>query len=85
VTRPLDIVVLGLSITSAWGNGHATTYRALLKGLAEAGHRALFLERDKPWYAAARDLPAPDSATSPSTTASPIWSSGATASATPTP
>ncbi|MFM2045521.1 MAG: hypothetical protein RLY86_4097, partial [Pseudomonadota bacterium] len=22
----LDIVILGLSITSSWGNGHATTY-----------------------------------------------------------
>lgn len=30
--RPLDVVVLGLSITSSWGNGHATTYRALIGG-----------------------------------------------------
>jgi spore maturation protein CgeB len=56
---PLDIVVLGLSLTSSWGNGHATTYRALLRALAERGHRLLFLERDVPWYARARDLPAP--------------------------
>lgn len=56
---PLDIVVLGLSITSAWGNGHATTFRALLKGLGQDGHRVLFLERDVPWYASHRDLPAP--------------------------
>lgn len=60
MARKLDIVVLGLSITSSWGNGHATTYRALLKGLAARGHRVLFLERDKPWYAANRDLPNPD-------------------------
>jgi spore maturation protein CgeB len=53
----LSIVVLGLSITSSWGNGHATTYRALVKGLARRGHRILFLERDVPWYAAHRDLP----------------------------
>jgi spore maturation protein CgeB len=46
-----------LSITSSWGNGHATTYRALVKGLARRGHRILFLERDVPWYAAHRDLP----------------------------
>lgn len=59
MSRPLDLVVLGLSLTSAWGNGHATTFRALLKGLAEEGHRVLFLERDVPWYAAHRDLPAP--------------------------
>jgi spore maturation protein CgeB len=58
--RPLDIVVLGLSLTSSWGNGHATTFRALLKGLHEEGHNTLFLERDVPWYAGHRDMPAPD-------------------------
>jgi spore maturation protein CgeB len=42
-TPHLAIVILGLSITSSWGNGHATT----------------FLERDVPWYAETRDLPAP--------------------------
>jgi spore maturation protein CgeB len=57
--QPLDIVILGLSITSSWGNGHATTYRALVRGLVERGHRVLFLERDAPWYAAHRDLPEP--------------------------
>ena len=55
----LDIVILGLSITSSWGNGHATTYRALIRGLAGRGHRVLFLERDMPWYAAQRDLAEP--------------------------
>jgi spore maturation protein CgeB len=59
LARPLDIVILGLSITSSWGNGHATTYRALVRALVERGHRVLFLERDAPWYAAHRDLPAP--------------------------
>jgi len=47
--------VLGLSLSSAWGNGHATTYRALLKSFAARGHDVLFLERDTPWYAAHRD------------------------------
>lgn len=56
----LDIVILGLSLSSSWGNGHATTYRALLRGLAPLGHRVLFLERDVPWYAGNRDLPQPD-------------------------
>ncbi len=56
----MRIVVLGLSLSSSWGNGHATTYRALLRGLSGLGHRVLFLERDVPWYAAHRDLPAPD-------------------------
>jgi spore maturation protein CgeB len=56
----LRIVVLGLSLSSSWGNGHATTYRALLKAMAARGHRILFLERDQPWYAAHRDLTRPD-------------------------
>ncbi len=57
--RPsLKIVILGLSITSSWGNGHATTYRGLVRELSRKGHHVLFLERDVPWYAANRDLPA---------------------------
>lgn len=56
---PLNIVILGLSITSSWGNGHATTYRALVRELVARGHDILFLERDMPWYAANRDLPEP--------------------------
>ena len=56
----LDLVFLGLTLSSSWGNGHATTYRALLQGLAERGHRRLFLERDVPWYASARDLSQPE-------------------------
>ncbi len=57
--RPLDIVFLGLSITSSWGNGHATTYRGLIRALAARGHRVLFLERDVDWYAGNRDMPRP--------------------------
>jgi spore maturation protein CgeB len=60
MTRPLDIVIVGLTLSSSWGNGHATTYRALIRGLEANGHRVLFLERDVPWYAANRDLPDPD-------------------------
>jgi len=55
----VKIVFLGLSITSSWGNGHATNYRALVRALAERGHDVLFLERDLPWYAEQRDLPEP--------------------------
>jgi spore maturation protein CgeB len=58
-TVQLRIVVLGLSITSSWGNGHATTYRGLVKGLHARGHDVLFLERNQEWYASNRDLPAP--------------------------
>ncbi|MBZ0157317.1 MAG: glycosyltransferase [Alphaproteobacteria bacterium] len=54
--RPLRIVILGLSITSSWGNGHATTYRGLVRELVNRGHHVLFLERDVPWYAENRDL-----------------------------
>lgn len=53
----MNIVILGLSITSSWGNGHATTYRALVRALHARGHRVLFLECDRPWYASHRDLP----------------------------
>jgi spore maturation protein CgeB len=56
----MKLVVLGLSLSSSWGNGHATTYRALLSAFAERGHDILFLERDVPWYAAHRDLTDPD-------------------------
>jgi spore maturation protein CgeB len=55
----LRIVILGLSITSSWGNGHATTYRGLVRELVARGHDLLFLERDVEWYAANRDLPCP--------------------------
>lgn len=57
MSRSIDIVFVGLAITSSWGNGHATTYRSLIKGLAGQGHRVLFLERDLPWYAHNRDAP----------------------------
>lgn len=56
----MKLVVLGLSLSSSWGNGHATTFRALLSAFAARGHEVLFLERDVPWYARHRDLPCPD-------------------------
>lgn len=57
--KNINIVVFGLSITSSWGNGHATTYRSLLKALAARGHQITFFEQDVPWYAAHRDMPEP--------------------------
>lgn len=56
----MKLVVLGLSLSSSWGNGHATTWRALLKAFAARGHDILFLERDVPWYRRNRDLADPD-------------------------
>ncbi|HEY9012612.1 MAG TPA: glycosyltransferase [Devosia sp.] len=55
----LNIVIVGLSLSSSWGNGHATTYRSLIPGLVALGHSVHFLERDVRWYAAHRDLPRP--------------------------
>ena len=52
----MKLVVLGLSLSSSWGNGHATTFRALLESFAARGHDILFLERDVPWYRDQRDL-----------------------------
>jgi spore maturation protein CgeB len=60
VTNRQRIVVLGLSLSSSWGNGHATTFRALLKACSARGHDILFLERNVPWYAAHRDLSDPN-------------------------
>ncbi len=54
----MKLVILGLSITSSWGNGHATTYRGLCRALAARGHRVIFFEWDAPWYSGKhRDLP----------------------------
>lgn len=55
-TRKLKFVFFGLSLSSSWGNGHATTYRALIKELCELGHEVLFLERDLKWYSENRDF-----------------------------
>ncbi|HLK31660.1 MAG TPA: glycosyltransferase [Terriglobales bacterium] len=55
----MKIVIFGLSITSAWGNGHATTFRALSRALHARGHRIVFFEKNLEWYASNRDLPDP--------------------------
>jgi spore maturation protein CgeB len=51
----MKLVVFGLTISSAWGNGHATLWRGLCKALGNMGHRVVFFERDLPYYAAHRD------------------------------
>ncbi len=55
----MKIVVYGLTVTSSWGNGHATTYRSLLKALARRGHEIHFVEKDVEWYRSNRDSPRP--------------------------
>lgn len=52
----MKLVVFGLTISSSWGNGHATLWRGLCRALARRGHRLVFFERDQPYYASARDL-----------------------------
>ncbi len=56
----MKLVVFGLSISSSWGNGHATTYRALLRAFSERGHEVVFYEWDAPWYRENRDFPRPE-------------------------
>jgi len=52
----MKIVVFGLTISSSWGNGHATLWRGLCRALAQLKHRVVFFERDVPYYAGARDF-----------------------------
>ncbi len=52
----MKIVIFGLTISSSWGNGHATLWRALSGALVRRGHRVVFFERDVPYYAGNRDL-----------------------------
>jgi spore maturation protein CgeB len=52
----MKIVIFGLTISSSWGNGHATLWRGLCRALAKRGHRIVFFEKDMPYYAANRDL-----------------------------
>ena len=55
----MKLVVYGLTVTSSWGNGHATTYRSLFKALAQRGHQIHFVEKDVEWYRSNRDMPEP--------------------------
>lgn len=52
----MRVVIFGLTISSSWGNGHATLWRGLCKALARRGHDVVFFERDVPYYAMNRDL-----------------------------
>jgi spore maturation protein CgeB len=52
----MKIVIFGLTVSSSWGNGHATLWRGLCKALGQRRHEVVFFERDVPYYAAHRDL-----------------------------
>jgi spore maturation protein CgeB len=52
----MKLVIFGLSVSSSWGNGHATLWRGLVRALAQQGHGVVFFERDVPYYASTRDV-----------------------------
>jgi spore maturation protein CgeB len=52
----MKFVIFGLTLSSSWGNGHATLWRGLIRALARQGNECVFFERDVPYYAAHRDL-----------------------------
>ena len=52
----MKLVIFGLTISSSWGNGHATLWRGLCRALLRRGHRIVFYERDVPYYREHRDL-----------------------------
>jgi len=52
----MKIVIFGLTMSSSWGNGHATLWRGLSKALVRRGHEFVFFERDVPYYASHRDF-----------------------------
>ena len=59
----MKLVIFGLTISSSWGNGHATLWRGLLNALSAQGHEIIFFERDVPYYANHRDLQSPENFT----------------------
>ena len=52
----MKFTIFGLTVSSSWGNGHATLWRGLIRALSMAGHEVTFFERDVPYYATTRDL-----------------------------
>jgi spore maturation protein CgeB len=52
----MRLVIFGLTISSSWGNGHATLWRGLCAALHARDHHVTFFERDVPYYAGHRDM-----------------------------
>jgi len=59
----MKLVIFGLTVSSSWGNGHATLWRGLCNALSAQGHQIVFFERDVPYYANHRDLTSPENFT----------------------
>src|SRR4051812_20798146 len=57
----MKLVIFGLTVSSSWGNGHATLWRGLCNAFARQGHDVTFFERDVTYYANNRDLVGPQS------------------------
>lgn len=52
----MHVVIFGLTISSSWGNGHATLWRSLVRAMTRRGHTVTFYEKNVPYYSGARDL-----------------------------
>ena len=52
----MKLVIFGLTVSSSWGNGHATLWRGLIRALTALSVEVTFFERDVPYYARHRDL-----------------------------
>ena len=52
----MKITIFGLTLSSSWGNGHATPYRAILRALHRRGVRVSSYEKNVSYYAKHRDL-----------------------------
>jgi spore maturation protein CgeB len=55
----MRLVIFGLTVSSSWGNGHATIWRGLCRALGQSGHSVTFFEKDVPYYRNHRDLSTP--------------------------
>jgi spore maturation protein CgeB len=60
ISNFMKVVIFGLTVSSSWGNGHATIWRGLCNALARQGHEVSFFEKDVPYYANHRDLQSPE-------------------------
>jgi spore maturation protein CgeB len=58
-TIRMRLAIFGLTVSSSWGNGHATIWRGLCGALGRKGHGVTFLEKDVPYYRKHRDLVEP--------------------------
>ena len=52
----MRVVIFGLTVSSSWGNGHATLWRSLISAMLHRGYDVTFFEKDVPYYANTRDL-----------------------------